>query len=109
MSATKFEADATGKVSIDKDPGSTMDYVQDWTAWCDANGTTLADHEVTITSGADPASNVAKVSSMIVGKTVVVWVSNGQIGERVKARYKVVDTAGRIDYRTVYLKIRELP
>jgi hypothetical protein len=109
MSATKFEVDATGKVTIDKDPGSTMDYVEYWTAWCDANGTTLVDHEVIVTSGADPISNVAKNSSIIVGKTVVVWISGGQVGERVKCRYKVVDSAGRIDYRTVYLKIRELP
>lgn len=97
----------TGKATITKDPDAVLDYTFDWTAWLDSVTDSISTHTAVVTSGVTPASNVAVDGSSVVGKTVVVWVSGGVVGETVALRCRI-DTAGnRIDDRTVYLKIKE--
>lgn len=94
------------KWEIDKDPGATLDYIENWAAWLDAVGDSLVSHTVTVTGSAE-GSTAAKQSSVINGKTVVVWISGGAHGETITADFHVVTAAGRIDERRCYLKVKE--
>ena len=109
MTETFVQDPATGKWSMPKDPDATLDYVEDWTLWLDAVADTISSAVVTVTSGATPASNVAVVSSIVVGKMVHAWISGGSAGETVKVRYRITTTNAtpRIDDRTFYLKIKD--
>lgn len=107
MSETFVIDGKTGKASILKDPNAVLDYTFDWTAWMDAIPETtisLADLSVV---GSDPLSNVALQSQTIAGKTVVAWISGGVAGEKITVRCRITTAGGRIDDRTVYLKIKE--
>lgn len=108
MTVETFVIDSkTGKALIIKDPDAVLDYTFDWTAWLDAIGDTISTKSVAVTSGSDPASNIAVASSTVVGKTVVVWVSGGAAGETASLRCRITTVGGRTDDRTVYLKVKE--
>jgi hypothetical protein len=108
MSIDTFTVDAkTGKATIVKDPNAVLDYTFDWTAWIDLVGDVIVADDPAVTSGVSPASNIAVDSSSIVGKTVVVWVSGGAVGETATLRCRITTSGGRIDDRSVFLKIKE--
>lgn len=101
--ADTFVIDSTtGKASIVKDPNAVLDYVFDWTSWLDALPDTLSSHSAAIESGSGAIN-----SSTINGKTVVVWVSGGVVGETIALRCRITTAGGRTDDRTVYIKVKE--
>lgn len=104
-----FVVNSAGKASIVKDSNAVLDYTFDWTAWLDDAVDNISSADVSIASGAEPASNIAVDSVAIVGKTVVAWVSGGQVGETAALRCRITtdNVPPRIDDRTVYLKVKE--
>lgn len=100
MSDTTFVVRA-GKPIIDKDPNAVLDYTVRFAKWLDGMTDTLASHTVTGVVG------VVVDSSLIVGKTVVVWVSGGTVGTTGSVTVRVTTAGGRTDDRTIYFKIKE--
>jgi hypothetical protein len=100
MSDTSFVLRA-GKPTIEKDPNARLDYTADFTKWLDAMTDALQSHVVTNVVG------VTVDSSLIVGKTVVVWVTGGTVGSAGSVTVRVTTVGGRTDDRTMYFKIKE--
>lgn len=91
----------TGKAVIKKDPVAILDYIWDWTAWLDDVVDAILTHEITVPTG------VTLVSSSIVDKTVVAFISGGTIGATYQVECKITTVGGRTDERSIYLKIVE--
>jgi hypothetical protein len=84
-----------------------LDYTFDWTTWMDAiPETTISAADISVV-GSAVGSTAALQSYTIAGKTVVAWISGGIVGEKVTVRCRITTAGGRIDDRTVYLKIKE--
>lgn len=91
----------SGKATILKDPNATLDYTWDWTLWLDDIVDTISAKVVTVDSP------LVLVSSNIVGKKVVAFISGGVAGATYKAVCEITTAGGRIDDRTIYIKIKE--
>lgn len=102
--AEAFVVSKSGKAEIVKDPNAVLDYVFDWTDWLDALPDTINSATSAIESGTGTI-----VQTLVVGKTVVVWVSGGVVGETIALRCRITtnSTPARVDDRTVYLKVKE--
>ena len=113
MSVDTFVTNAAGKnPTIEKDPNAKLDYTFDWTAWLDLVGDAISVASCVATSdGSQGVSDIAVTQTVVVGKTVVAWVTGGLVGEKVALRCRITTTLAspgpRIEDRTVYLKIKE--
>jgi hypothetical protein len=97
-----FTVDAnTGKATIVKDDAAKLDYILDWTDWLNDVTDTIATADVTVPTG------LTLESHSIVGKTVVAYISGGTVGQTYQVEYKITTDGGRIDERSIYLKIKE--
>lgn len=82
-----------------KDPAANLDYVWDWSDWL-ATGETITDHAVTATGA------TVGVTSIIETDTAVrAWISGGTLGATIEAVCRITTSAGRIDERTIQLRI----
>ena len=81
-----------------KDPSAVLDYVFDWTEWL-ATGETIESYVITVDAGltlnSDSESNGA----------VVAWISGGEAGKWYKVACKITTNAGRIDERTLHIRV----
>lgn len=102
MSATEFTFSA-GKWTIDRDPNAVLDYKVDLTEWLDAQSDSL----VTAVEVAAKTVGVTVDSVTIVGKTIVMWISGGTVGEPASATTRFTTAGGRTDDRTLFFKIKE--
>jgi hypothetical protein len=94
-----------GKPTITKDPEATLDYTENWTDWL-AAADTPADTITTATVAT--ASLSVTVDSVSHDTThVTAWVSGGVPGETAALVYTITTAGGRIDERTLYLKIKD--
>lgn len=82
-----------------KDPNGVLDYEFDWTQWLET-GDTIASHVATVVGA-------VKNSSANSTTSVTVWVSGGTVGINATIACRITTTAGRVDERTVTLRIRE--
>ena len=82
-----------------KDKDSTLDYEFDWAAWL-TGGETITARTVTVTG-------VTLVESTASTTAVVAWVSGGTVGTTATVACKITTSAGRIDERTITLRIAE--
>lgn len=100
-----FIQSASGKWEIVKDPDALLDYSFDWTAWLAVStpADTIATHTCTV-SGATTAE-VENESEA--GGVVTAWVSGGAVGDKIALKCKITSASGRVDERTVYLKVKE--
>lgn len=89
------------KPTITKDPDATLDYSWDWTAWLALISDTIASHVIT------PETPLVVASHSDDGKIVTAYVSGGSAGMTHSLACKIMTVGGRIDERTVYLKIQE--
>lgn len=89
-----------GKPTIVKDPDAVLDYTLDLTEW-------LLDADDTLNTVSTFSEGVVVDSSLIVGTTVVVWISGGDplVENSVTIRFTTVE--GRTDDRTLYFTINE--
>ena len=94
----------SGKPTIDKDPGASLDYVMDWTDW-------LAVINDTIVSATAAGSGVVVDSCSVLpgGKCVLIWVSGGvaNVTGNVTIRATTASTPPRIDERTMVFKVKQ--
>lgn len=93
-----------GKATVTKDPQAVLDYLWDWTDWLSAH--TPAD---AIASAAVIVNNITLMSPATVeqGVRVRAWLGGGAAGQTATATCRITTNAGRVDDRTLYLKLRE--
>jgi hypothetical protein len=96
MTTQSFMYDAAGPYLI-KDPDANLDYSFNWLEWL--AGDTISAAAVTVTGATKGAtSNTASA--------VTVWVSGGTVGQVASVACKITTAGGRIDERTIRLKIQ---
>jgi hypothetical protein len=81
-----------------KDPSAVLDWMFDWSDWL-ASGETIVDHTITVDTG------ITKDSSTEDAGKVTVWLSGGTAGENYKVACLIETSAGRIDERTIWIKV----
>jgi hypothetical protein len=91
----------SGKPQIDKDPQATLDYPFDWSRWLAIVGDSIASVVWTLDAG------IAKTAESFTSQTATVWISGGTVGLKYKVVCRITTTAGRIDERTIVLKVVE--
>lgn len=92
---------SNGKPTILKDPDAILDYSWDWTDW-------LADVADTISSKTIIAqSPLVVVSSSVVSGIVTAFISGGVVGTTYSVTARINTVGGRIDDRTIYLKVKD--
>jgi hypothetical protein len=94
-----------GKPTIDKDPNAVLDYSVDWTDWLATTSPvdTITTHNILLPVG----SGLTTVTSSVTGGVVTFWVSGGTVGTTEKVTVRITTAGGRVDDRTVYLKIKD--
>jgi hypothetical protein len=83
-----------------KDPDATLDYALDWSAWLD-DGDALSAVVVTYDGVTEAASPVLS------GSRTTAWVAGGTAGATATVTYQITTTAGRIDQRSIRLRVVE--
>lgn len=96
-----FAADSKGRQVIDKDPNASLDYNFDWTTWLSGVSDSIASFEI-IYSGVVEAKAATRS-----GGVVTAWAKGGTVGDLCSITCRITTTAGRIEDRTGYLKIKE--
>lgn len=83
-----------------KDPDSTLDYQFDWGEWLGTD--TITSSVFTV----DPNTITIQTTTNTT-TTATLWLSGGIVGTVYKIKNRITTVAGRIDERTVRLKIKE--
>jgi len=83
-----------------KDPDATLDFGFDWSDWL-ARGETITASEWVVDDG------ITEESDENTTTVTKVWLSGGTVGETYEATNRVTTSAGRIDDRTLSVRIRE--
>lgn len=83
-----------------KDSASTLDYRFDWAAWMET-GDTISAAAVTVPAG------LTETAETFDDTSVTVWVSGGTTGTDYQVTCQITTTAGRVDERTITLRVRE--
>ena len=89
------------KPTATKDPTASLDYSADWTAWLLDIVDTIA--SVTVTAAA-PLALIGVPT--VVGGIVHAFIAGGTVGGTFPVTFSIVTAGGRMDDRTIYLKIR---
>lgn len=96
------------KPTILKDPNAILDYSEDWTAWLFDIADTISSAEIIFQEGGgltlDPAHSAPIVSG---GTIVTAWLAGGVAGITEQATFRITTAAGRVDDRSIFLKIKE--
>jgi hypothetical protein len=95
MTTQSFMYDTVGPYLL-KDPDANLDYSFNWVDWL--AGDTIASAAVTVT-GATKGATTNTTSA------VTVWISGGTAGQIASVACKITTAGGRIDERTIRLKI----
>lgn len=82
------------------DPDASLDFAFDWTDWL-TDTETITDFTVTV----DDTVTVSRTSQT--GGVVTVWLSGGTVGSYVHVTCHITTDAGRIDDRTMTIRIVE--
>lgn len=98
MTTETYSELGASRPSILKDPDATLDYSWDWEDWL--AGDTISSYSVSV-------SGVTKNSDARASAVVTAWLTGGTLGAVASATCSVSTAAGRIDSRTIYLRIRE--
>lgn len=85
--------------TIEKDPNAKLDYPFDWTEWL--AGDTIASFVATV------VGTVTIFSSANTALIVTVWLTGGTVGELATLACRITTAAGRIDERTIRVRIKE--
>ncbi len=98
--------------TLSHDPSARLDYRWDWAVpdslgrtWLD--GDTILAATVTATLDGAPAATVTVEPATHDDTTVSAWVSGGTVGTTVALTCRITTAAGRIDDRTLWLRIRQ--
>jgi hypothetical protein len=88
-----------GKPTITKDPGSTLDYSENWAPWLARINDTIS--QVTVATSA----GITYTDKWNTATACGVTVSGGQLGALEWVKFTVTTTGGKVDSRTIYLSI----
>ncbi len=93
--------------TIDHDPQAKLDYTWDWTDWL--GGDTIISATVTarVEEGRDSADVVTIDDVWLSSKTITAWILGGVHGTPCAVTCRITTTAGRIDDRTIRLRVRD--
>ncbi len=93
--------------TIDHDPQAKLDYTWDWTDWL--GGDTIISATVTakVEEARDPTDVVTIDDVWPSPKTITAWISGGVHGTPCAVTCRITTTAGRIDDRTIRLRVRD--
>lgn len=83
-----------------KDPGATLDYSIDWTAWLKV-GDSMAS---STWSGQD---GITLGTSSLDGSIATIWLSGGTPGSSYKITNRVQSSGGRVDERTIVINVEQ--
>lgn len=84
---------------FNKDPDARLDYMVDWTSWLSED--TIANSEWIVPSG------LVYEADANTDTTATVWLSGGDLGSSYDVVNRITTAAGRIDDRTIIIKIRQ--
>lgn len=90
-------------VTFVKDPDARLDYTIRWSAWL-ATGDTIASVDWAVTTG-DVTIGSGAYAPSVSGTSSTVWIEGGTTMSTVRAR--ITTTAGRIDDRSITVRIQE--
>jgi hypothetical protein len=88
------------RVPFLKDPDATLDYSFDWATWLGTDQITASVWSVDINDAVVGATSFTNTTTMA-------FVSGGLPGQRVTLSNRITTLGGRIDERSMTLKIRE--
>lgn len=96
---TTFNISDPARPTIDKDVNALLDYSWDWSAWLGTD--TIQSQVVTVEAG------LTMNSSSFSGAKVTAFISGGgtNLGATKRATCKITTTGGRVEERSIYLKI----
>jgi len=84
-----------------KDPDAVLEYTVDWSVWLES-GETIGSHSVIADTG------ITVDSSAIVDNTaVMIWLSDGTVGQYYRVTCRIVTTAARTDDRSITIQVEE--
>jgi hypothetical protein len=86
---------------VQKDPNARLPFAIDWTAWLANEGDTAASFAWTVPAG------ITKEAEAAVGGKATVWLSGGTDGQTYKVTCRLSTTGGRIDDRTIKVRVIE--
>ncbi|WP_299663810.1 hypothetical protein [uncultured Ruegeria sp.] len=87
--------------SFVKDPEAVLDYLFDWSEWLAADGDTITDHTVTVSTGLTLASSTRTTTA------VTVWLSGGTLGQQYTVDCRITTTLGRTASRKMTFLIQD--
>ena len=82
-----------------KDPDATLDYKVDWASW-------LVDDTITNSTWIVPTGITYEIDANDT-TSATVWLSGGSVGSSYEVVNRITTTAGRIDDRTITIRIKE--
>lgn len=88
--------------TIKKDPDATLDYTFNWIDYLAALDDAIASVEFILDEGL--LQTLVSFSDM----TATVWISGGIVGQTHRVTCRITTQGGRIDDRSIFLKIKNL-
>lgn len=95
--ANSYRTGPGGVPYWEKDPGATLDYNLDWSAWL--NGDTITNVVWTVPAG------LTKTTQSVANGVTTVWLAGGTLGQRYTVTCRVTTALGRTDERSFQLFI----
>lgn len=84
-----------------KDPNATLDYSIDWSEW-------LASAEsITCSIWTRSATDLKQENEQLTTSVATIWLSGGSVGAIYTVANKIGTSGGRIDERTVSIKVQQ--
>lgn len=83
-----------------KDSDARLDFAVDWTAWLVAPDTIASVQWL-------PDPGITVDTPTLAGAKATVWISGGMARQRYGVTCRVTTTAGRVDDRTIHVRIME--
>lgn len=96
---TTYNTDSAGRSVIDKDPDAILDYSIDLTDWLTDSGDTLQNLQVIV-------NGCTLMQHSFTGAICTAWLAGGTEGQLASCTFRFSTVGGRVDDRTVYLKIK---
>ena len=87
-----------------KDPDAVLDYGVDWSPWLET-GETISTSEWT--ASPDGLTVMDEPAPGMSGTSTLVWLSGGVAGRTYRVTNRITTTAGRIDERSIEIRVRE--
>ena len=82
-----------------KDPDAVLDYTGNWAAWLGS--------DTIISSAWDLPDGITQNSESHTSTTTQIWLAGGDAGASYVLRNRITTAAGRVDERTITIKIKE--